>query len=305
MRVRDHWLNCLAGLNVDHSRGDPAPHKPLLLLAILTRLDAGELLPALLPLTPELAFRFQTLWAVVAHRRTQRPDVRLPFHHLQSDGVWCALAADGTPSPHSRSTRTVAVDPGFAAFAADAHNRADAKTVLIRYHFTPPERVALAELVGLPPEEIAPGEPGADPVLVQEIAGRGREARFRLRVVAAYRYTCALTGYRLTTIDGTTIVDAAHIHRFADSGNNDPRNGLALCKNAHWLFDEGLWTLSDACEVIVAADSLSESGPEGMRLAPYHGKPLAVVPTDPVTRPDPVHLSWHRQHAFVGARSGG
>jgi putative restriction endonuclease len=67
-----------------------------------------------------------------------------------------------------------------------------------------------------------------------------REARFRRNVVAAYNYTCALTGYRLTTISAGCIVDAAHIHQFASSRNNDPRNGLALWKNAHWFFDTGL-----------------------------------------------------------------
>jgi putative restriction endonuclease len=78
-----------------------------------------------------------------------------------------------------------------------------------------------------------------------QVARQGREARFRLNIVAAYNYTCALTRYRLTTIAGGSIVDAAHIHQFSDSRNNDPRNGLALCKNAHWLFDNGLWTLTD------------------------------------------------------------
>jgi putative restriction endonuclease len=47
-------------------------------------------------------------------------------------------------------------------------------------------------------------------------------------------------------------VDAAHIHQFADSRNNDPRNGLALSKNAHWLFDNGLRALTDDFKVIVA-----------------------------------------------------
>jgi putative restriction endonuclease len=42
--------------------------------------------------------------------------------------------------------------------------------------------------------------------------------------VAAYNYTCALTRYRLTTIAGGSIVDAAHIHQFSDSRNNDPRS---------------------------------------------------------------------------------
>ena len=35
---------------------------------------------------------------------------------------------------------------------------------------------------------------------------QGREARFRLTVVAAYNYAGALTNYRLTTIDAGSIV---------------------------------------------------------------------------------------------------
>ena len=298
MSNRDQWLARLAKLNIDRSRG-PAPHKPLLLLAVLARLDEGEALPAVLPLTPELAFRFQTLWAVVAHRRPQRPDVRMPFHHLESDGVWAPLSADGTPSPHRVQTRLAAVSPDFAAFAADPANRADAKRVLVRGYFTPAEQVALAELVGLPAADAEPGDAGVDSALVEDVMKRGREARFRLRVVAAYEYTCALTGYRLPTVDGATIVDAAHIHRFADSGNNDPRNGLALCKNAHWMFDEGLWTLADDLTVDVRDEKFVEAGPDGSLLSPFRGKRLVHLPRDPACWPDPVRLDWHRRVVFA------
>ena len=57
--------------------------------------------------------------------------------------------------------------------------------------------------------------------------------------------------YRLVTIDSGSIVEAAHIHQFADSRNNHPRNGIALCKNAHWMFDEGLWSLDDDYRVLI------------------------------------------------------
>jgi putative restriction endonuclease len=254
----------------------------------------------LLPLTPELAFRFQSLWAVVAYRRTQRPEIRLPFYHLQTDGIWASLALDGTPAQHPLVARFARIDPDFVAFVADASNRGDAKRVLVRGYFTPAERVALAELVGIPAEEAERLAAGENPVTFEEVVRRGREARFRLRVVAAYNYTCALTGYRLATIDGATIVDAAHIHRFADSGNNDPRNGLALCKNAHWCFDQGLWTLSDSCEILVATDALGEAGPEGMRLVPYQGRQLTLLPADPAARPDPAHVAWHRRNVYLG-----
>jgi hypothetical protein len=56
-----------------------------------------------------------------------------------------------------------------------------------------------------------------------------------------YRFTCALTGYFLNTTK-ENMVEAAHIHQHADSGNDDPRNGLALTPDAHWLFDRDLWT---------------------------------------------------------------
>lgn len=299
MTTRDQWLGRLAELNVNRSQGDPAPHKPLLLLSILTRLDEGESLPELLPLTPELAFRFQTLWAVVAHRRTQRPDIRLPFYHLQTDGTWSSLALDGAPAQHPRVARLARIAPDFAGFVADPRNREDAKRVLVRSYFTPAERVALAELVGIPAEEAERLAGGENLVAFEEVVRRGREARFRLRVVAAYNYTCALTGYRLTTVDGASVVDAAHIHRFADSGSNDPRNGLALSKNAHWMFDEGLWTLADDLTVEVADAAFAEAGPDGLRLLPYRGRRLAYLPRDPAVWPDPVHLGWHRRNAFA------
>src|SRR5262249_16268635 len=140
--------------------------------------------------------------------------------------------------------------------------REKARRLLIAKYFEPQERIALYELVGLPvpsEEQIARDASFAVPGEAQE---KGREARFRLRVVAAYGYTCALTRYRIVTTAAGSIVDAAHIHQFSDSRNNDPRNGLALCKNAHWLFDIGLWTLADDYTVLVAADKFSEDSPD-------------------------------------------
>ena len=70
----------------------------------------------------------------------------------------------------------------------------------------------------------------------------------------------ALTGYRVTTISGGAIVDAAHIHQFSDSRNNDPRNGIAALGQeslTHWLFDAGLWTLDDDYRVLVALGGIS------------------------------------------------
>src|SRR5436305_10123399 len=50
--------------------------------------------------------------------------------------------------------------------------------------------------------------------------------------------------------------------RLRTSRNNAPRNGIALCKNAHWLFDNGLWTLSDDYQVMVAVGRFTEHSPD-------------------------------------------
>src|SRR5437588_1227009 len=113
MATAEEWLGRLARLKVDRARGDPAPHKPLLLLVVLELAEQGLLPKDVLPLTPELAFRFCTYWNIVAHRRTQRPDVRLPFHYLQTDGFWTALGEDGKPSPDPRLTRYAEVTSDF------------------------------------------------------------------------------------------------------------------------------------------------------------------------------------------------
>ncbi len=299
MATVEQWLGKLTRLRVDRARADPAPHKPLLLLVILELAEQGHLPADILPLTPELAFRFCTYWSIVAHRRTQRPDVRYPFHHLKSDGTWSPLTEDGKPSPDRSLTRFARMPADFVAFAKDPMARERARRILIAKYFQPQERIALYSLVGLPvpsEDEIA-GDQQYKPE--DEPVNKGREARFRLNIVAAYNYTCALTGYRLTTITGSSIVEAAHIHRFSDSRNNDPRNGLALSQNAHWLFDNGLWTLSDDYRVITAEGHFHEAGSDQKLLRDYHGERIHL-PADRTQWPNPIHLAWHRKKCFKG-----
>ena len=106
---------------------------------------------------------------------------------------------------------------------------------------------------------------------------KGRDARFRIEVVLlAYKHTCGLTGYRMTTLEMESIVDAAHIQEFRDSRNNDPRNGIALSKNAHWQFDRGLWSVNDDYRVLVNREKFIEDGVPGQRLADFEGRSISA-----------------------------
>jgi putative restriction endonuclease len=292
--TQSKWLAVLRKLRVDRSKGI-APHKPLLLLVLFELIENGDLQEPTLLLTPEIAFRFSQFATIVAHRRTKRLDIRLPFHHVSSDGIWSTFTTEGRESTDSKATYLVKIDAEFFSLSQQAEFRILARTILIRTYFEPVEQVALASLVNISIEDLE----NADMMVRERDSSykQAREVRFRLDIVGAYNYTCALTGYRVTTIDGASIIDAAHIHQFSESRNNDPKNGIALCKNAHWMFDQGLWSLDDDYRVIVADTAFDEATREQKSLRDFRGERI-TLPSQPNLWPDLRHLAWHREHKF-------
>jgi len=300
MTIKDqqYWLHKLATLRIDRARGNPAPHKPLLLLVILEMAENGEIVSPEVTLSPDLAFRFSVFWSVVAQRRNQPPEVRLPFHHLGSSGIWQPVTADCKPSPDKKMTSMIRIDETFFHCLEDYKFRDRARRILIETepYFLPEERAALYSMLKIKPTvpEIREYEE-----LYRTSIQTGRDARFRIEVVVlAYKHTCALTGYRMTTLEMESIVDAAHIHAFSNSRSNDPRNGLALSKNAHWQFDRGLWSLNDDYRVLVNSKKFTEDGAPGQRLADFEGRRI-FLPSDPKYWPEYTYLDWHRKrHGF-------
>lgn len=293
----DRWLKVATNLRVDR-KGGIAPHQPLLLLVLAEMAEQGKLTSQQLPLTGELTFRFLSFWTVVAARRPQKPDIRLPFYHLKRIDGWQPLNEHGEAALEKSRAVVVELEEELLECFQDTEFRERLRRVLIaKYFIDANERAALYNLVGLPipPEEVVQ----ADASLYEAAQERGREARFRLSVVPAYNYTCALTGYRLVTVGAGSIVDAAHIHQFSDSRNNHPCNGIALCKNAHWMFDQGLWSLDDNYKVIIARSKFHESGNSPISLTGLEGKQIHL-PNDQSYWPDKKYICWHRRRVFGG-----
>ena len=296
---QSYWLHKLATLQIDRARGDPAPHKPFLLLVILEMADRNEIFGSELSLSPDLAFRFSLFNSIIAERKRPQLEMRLPFHHLKTSGIWFPLMADGQPSPHRNLTVKIRFAPEFLECLHDPIFRDHAKRVLIETppYFRPEEQQALCAMLCL--KTTCDENVKETNACYAAPVERGREARFRIEVVVvAYKHTCALTGCRMTTLDMESIVDAAHIHEFCDSRNNDPRNGLALSKNAHWQFDRGLWAIGDDYRVVVNREKFIEDGLPGQKLSDFDGHRL-FLPGDPKYWPAHAYLAWHREHKFA------
>lgn len=297
------WLGKLSTLKVDAAKKNraigSAPHKPLLLLIVCDLVEEDIVSGGLLHRNGALAFRFGTYWRIVADRRRTKPDLRLPFYHMRSDGFWMPLQANGQPAEAREHAVLAQFDMSFLLCLQHSEFRTLARRTLIAgNYFEPAERAELYALCGLsvPPDDLVAAD--ATRFLPSDTEVTKRDAKFSVRVLPAYDFTCALTRYRMIAVNGTTALDAAHIHQFKLGGSCHPTNGVALSKTAHWLFDRGFWSLDADFRILVASHKFDEAGGCEHLLKPRSGTPL-LLPRNPLFHPDRESLQWHRKrHGF-------
>jgi len=296
--IAKKWMGRLIRLNPASGRGlclGKAPHKPLFHLSLLDLAESGELVNRVFTRSPGLALRFRNYGALVVERWPSRLDLRLPFFHLRTQGFWESFDVEMNPAGSPETCAVGEMNSEFFDLIGDPGFRWKARMVLISKYFEPVEQTALFESMGIQ----VGGEAKPRHALVMEEAEnaakrKGRSARFAVRVCSEYRFTCALTGYRCVSITGSSIVDAAHIEPWSLTQNDDPENGLALSKNAHWMFDAGLWTVDDDLRILVNAKTFSDHGPESLRLAAFAGRHLQFDPAAKL-RPALESLRRHRR----------
>jgi putative restriction endonuclease len=120
--------------------------------------------------------------------------------------------------------------------------------------------------------------------------------QFRLKVLAAYDDTCAITGTRIVNGGGLAEAQAAHIWAVEDGGHDLVQNGLALSATVHWLFDRHLISLTDDSRLLVAHNRV----PANLQMLFCGHLQMIRLPRDPALHPHPSYIARHRER-FVGA----
>lgn len=235
-----------------------APHKPFLLLSVADGIEQGWITGSQIKLRQELIETFRLYWNG-AMGEEHVTTIALPFFHMQNERFWELHYAQGeqpfrtSPSLGALRRRILhaEMDPTLYEVMADPAGRHETRKLLLNNYFT--QAVAckivdlrdfnyktyryarqLDELVAEPfHADHCSEEKGFYRTVTQLV----RDAGFSYRVRSAYNYTCAVCRSRLITHEGATLVDGAHILPFHKYKNDDPRNGLSLCKNHHWMFD--------------------------------------------------------------------
>jgi putative restriction endonuclease len=307
------YQNKFKRLVVNMSGGRASPHKICMLLALLDLARAGALTENRVYFAPPILERYEQFFSAV---RTPRDHANpyFPFFHLAGNlrggeasfwhlhplrGREDVVAAMST----ARSISDITTNVAYAELDPE----------LFQLLQQPACIEALSEAVsghwldrGL--TELRTVASVCGPVSSYERRLRGgvysvaaesappeyvRDPAFRRVVTELYDDRCAATGLRIVLPTGEAMVEAAHIYPFCEAGDDDPRNGLALCPNMHWAMDRNLIAPGTDLKWHVSL-TLDSRIPDLAALIGLEGKPM-FLPREPRYAPKRESLEWRME----------
>lgn len=293
-----------------------APHKPLLLLAVLDLIARGEVKTPFIDVhgnLVELNELFTNYWRRVVPIR-QTSSIAFPFSRLNNESFWELLAVDGEEINRAvlnsintvNQLRQVAlggrISEELFEFCIHGDGRAILRQALLESCFSTEAGEALTDQSAIHAEAYSYNldllKKAHLPMVKEIVAAEPfrpafRDQGFRRAVVKTYDHRCALCGIRIVTAEGHTAVDAAHIVPWSKTQNDDIRNGMALCKLCHWAFDEGMMGVGDSY-VVVTSRQIAQNPNFPGSLQALSGRSI-ITPTDQALWPAQEYLHWHRQ----------
>lgn len=255
-----------------------APHKPVLLLAVIESYENGEISDNRIPVSENLFQRFHDIWNLLVTTKNV-PTFSLPFYHLKNEksNFWKLVTYPGREIPTTKSksiksykalTETIAaaeLSTEFYYYLNDPVEREKLKAAILEKYFGKAsynfekQNVRYSEKLK---KEIL-YEPEKNYVRrvqnrILQIPEENREefvylrsSVFRKAILDIYDRQCSVTGLKVEDLNNNSLVEACHIIPFSESYNDSIRNGLALSPTFHRAFDRGLIAISDEYKILV------------------------------------------------------
>jgi putative restriction endonuclease len=320
MSTLPKYLHHFSKLRRDAKNGG-APHKPVLLLAVLELVRLGEIYTNRIEITPELVLEFKSIWSKLVYTQ-HTANFALPFYHMKSEPFWRLVTNAGMTIPvtSSNSIKSLGALKESVAFAEidkdlfelmkDPLSHAVLEEGLLDQYFPETksnfrkigddlfsqletqilqeDREAYSERITELKETLSKEQ------FEEEIFVRG--GVFKREVPKIYDYQCAISGMRVESTTNAQLVDACHIIPFAISKNDTITNGISLSPNLHRAFDRGLITINNDYIVRVSPAIKEKDSPYSLKQ--FEGKQI-LLPTNVNYYPSLENLTWHRTECFV------
>jgi len=296
----DSYLKKISKLRTGLSHGHVKPHKPIMMLAILSLIENRKIRSNKIDYSPHLLELFKRFFDVVRSEQDALNPL-LPFFYLRGDGFfhhkplsgeeqsYKALNDPGSIKKFTAIVQYAYLDEELYAYFQDPVALNILRDALIQSYFprfkNQIQRIVEEEKEITDYETILKSEPDK----IKETKSTYRSTAFARTIRDIYDYRCAACGLRLN-LNGLVIIDAAHLIPFSESHDDDPRNGIALCKNHHWAMDKFL--------IVPGTDNLWHVSPElddrieGCKEILSLNKRKILLPHNKKYYPKPESLSW-------------
>ena len=288
-------LDRLATFRQYQQDGKRAPHKPLLVLLALARLE--ETGTSAVPWSTAETQLADLIAEFGPPSRTGRAQsAAYPFTRLRRDDIWHidADVPDDSLTPLRERRATGRLDPGLEeALRTNPALLRQAARRLVDTHFPMTVAPDVLTAVGLDPETVLAS------AAAEELAERRRRSSaWPQLILAAWDRQCAFCGYDGQLAGSVVGIEAAHVRWFNLGGPDSEDNGMALCSLHHKLFDRGALGLDDDHRVQVS--TLFTARTESAKAVyDLHDRPLRPRRGTPL--PAAEHITWHSTQVFKGS----
>lgn len=271
-------------------KGDQrAPHKPLLLLYVLSQYKQGH----------ERLFNYGAeieapLRELLMRFGPQRADYypNMPFWRLQGDGFWQLINTESCINPDKPSKEPTSKQ----LTSCQVYGGFDEQTYqYLKKHPLVIDQLAEQILSQHFPESVQDNLINRLDFSLTDF-NRQRDPKFRQQVLRAYNYQCAICGFDLRHDSISIGLEAAHVKWKQHGGPCIVNNGLALCSLHHSAFDMGAIGLDSSLKIKVS------SGVNGHKMVEklfwdFEGKDILL----PRVKDDYLHdrfIEWHLREVF-------
>ena len=269
----EHIYNSLGNLNTDRNSNlwnektkGRAPHKVFLLLSILDGIEQGWISDSIIYPSQNLVDNFFQYWDNIMGE-DRSTSIALPYFYMKSESFWELVYKPGKNKfTNSPSWGALKDRVEFARINEDLfeamNNRSMRQMIrgfLMETYFDDITAVKVGQIGASNKRIYLQSENlrliAAEPFIVDHSEMlkfrqvtktiQERDRAFSNLVRNNFGHFCAVCRNRVITPEGKSLVDAAHIIPWSKYNNDDPRNGLSLCKSHHWMFDNFMITVKD------------------------------------------------------------
>jgi len=296
-----------------------APHKPILLLSVIDAVEKGYIRNEKIYITVELIALFKSNWNIWV-KTPHLMNFTLLFYHLSNEPFWKLIIKPGaeialTNKNSIKSFRALIqsvdyaeIDKDLSRYLSQVTEREILRKTIIDQYFPDVTPIAISSTYYLDiiAEQILKDSAVQYKKTIQQLQEKEdddnfeeeiylRNNVFKQKIPQIYDYTCSITGLRVLSTYGHSLIDACHIIPFSEEHDDTIGNGIALCPNLHRAFDNGLITIDSDYKIIVSKKFAENNSNYSIRQ--FDNKEL-ILPQNKLFHPRKEVLEWHNDNVF-------